>query len=131
MRIVLCHGVFDMLHLGHIRHLEEARSFGDKLIVSLVPDQFAVKRVPIYDETQRVAMLNALKCVDEAILCVGPGPEGFIDFLRPDIYVRGWEYAGKRMPESDLLEKLGIPVRYTKFLPYPRTSEIIEKIRCQ
>jgi len=129
--IVLCHGVFDLLHLGHIRHLEEARSFGDKLIVSVVPDKFAVKRVPIFNETERMAMLNSLKCVDGVFLCGAPGPELLIKFLNPNVYVRGGDYAGKLMPESYLLESLGIEVRYTEYEPsHKRTSEIIERIRC-
>jgi len=129
MIVVLCHGVFDMLHLGHIRHLEKALSFGDRLVVSVVPDKYIAKRMPLYNEKERVAMLKSLRCVSNAILCVGPGPEEIIRLVRPDIYVRGGDYAGKRMPESDLLERLGIEVRCTESFQH-RTSEIIERIKC-
>jgi rfaE bifunctional protein nucleotidyltransferase chain/domain len=130
MKFVLCHGVFDLLHLGHIRHLEVAKSFGDRLIVSVVPDAFLAKRIPLYNEAERIAILKTLRCVDDAILCAGPGPEFLIRLLRPDIYVRGGDYDGKRMPESDLLEQLGIPVICTESFPH-RTSEIIERIKCR
>jgi rfaE bifunctional protein nucleotidyltransferase chain/domain len=129
MKIVLCHGVFDLLHLGHIRHLEAAKAFGDRLVVSVVPDKYITKRMPLYNEAERVAMLKALRCVSKAILCDGPGPEKLIERVAPDIYVRGGDYAGKRMPEEALLEQFGIPVVCTESFPH-RTSEIIERIKC-
>jgi len=129
MKVVLCHGVFDLLHLGHIRHLENALSFGDRLVVSVVPDEFLSKRVPLYNEKERLAMLKALRCVSNAMLCDGPGPEKMILRVSPDVYARGGDYEGKRMPESDLLERLGIEVRCTESFPH-RTSEIIERIKC-
>src|SRR3990167_6605084 len=128
MKVVLCHGVFDLLTLGHIRHLEKARSFGDRLIVSVVPDEFLSKRKPLYNENERVAMLKALRCVSNALLCEGPGPEKLIQSLAPDIYVRGGDYEGKRMPESEVLERLGTEIRCTESFPH-RTSEIIKRIR--
>ena|SRR3990167_4685919 len=127
MKVVLCHGVFDLLTLGHIRHLEKARTFGNRLIVSVVPDKFLTKRVPLYNEDERVAMLKALRCVSNAILCEGPGPEKLIQRLVPDVYVRGGDYKSKRMPESDLLERLGIEVRCTESFPH-RTSDIIARL---
>lgn len=129
MKLVLCHGVFDLLHIGHVRHLEQARAFGDRLIVSVVPDKYvaASKRPTIYNEDERVALLQALRCVDDVRLCGAPGPELFIGALRPDFYVRGKDYEGRQMPESDLLESLGIQIRYTDSVP-PHTSEIIERM---
>jgi rfaE bifunctional protein nucleotidyltransferase chain/domain len=129
VRVVLAHGVFDLLHLGHIRHLEVAKSFGDRLVVSVVPDKYVSKRAPLYNENERVAMLKALRCVSNAMLCEGPGPEKLIARVAPAIYVRGGDYAGQRMPEEVLLEQLGIPVICTESFPH-RTSEIIERIKC-
>ena len=116
------------MHYGHIRHLEAAKAFGDRLVVSVVPDKYVAKRVPVYAEDERVAMLKALRCVSNAILCDGPGPEVVIERIRPDVYVRGEDYVGKTMPESALLAEMGIHVRYTKSVP-PRTSEIIERVQ--
>ena len=130
MKTVLCHGVFDLLTPGHIQHLRAAKSLGDVLVVSVVPDEFVNKphRPMIYDETTRALMLQSLRCVDRVILCGGPGPEKVIEELRPNIYVRGQDYLGKKMPESFLLEKYGIEVRYNNF-NYPRVTEVIERIR--
>ena len=128
MRTVLCHGVFDLLHTGHVEHLMSARKYGDFLVVSVVPDRFITKQRPIiYDEGERLVLLSALKCVDSVVLCGASGPEKVIEQLMPDVYVRGHDYIGKRMPESDLLENLNIPVRYTdKSLMH--STEIIRKI---
>lgn len=129
MRTVLAHGVFDLLHVGHLEHLRRARMLGDKLCVSVVPDKFIEKHIgrPIYNEVERLTLVDALKCVDGVFLCDGPGPENVIRLVKPDLYVRGEDYAGKEMPESALLREMGIPVVYTQSVP-PRTGEIIERI---
>lgn len=127
MRVVLCHGVFDLFHVGHLEHLKQAREMGDHLLVSVVPDKFCTKGKPIYDEEERLKLLFALKCVDDVLLCDAPGPERVIERVKPDVYVRGSDYEGKEMPESELLRRLGIPVRYTKSVP-PRTGEIILRV---
>ena len=129
MKVVLAHGVFDLLHAGHLEHLKQAKAMGDWLLVSVVPDKYATKGKPIYGEKERVKLLKALRCVDQVVLCGVPGPELVIARYEPDLYVRGSDYRGKRMPESKVLENLGIPVRYTRSVP-PRTSEVIERIRC-
>ena len=127
MKVVLVHGVFDLLHAGHLEHLEQAAKMG-YLVVSVVPDKYATKRKPIYDEKARVRLLRSLRCVDQVELCRGRGPEWLIRKIEPDIYVRGSDYRGKEMPESALLRRLGIKVRYTKSVP-PRTTEVIARIR--
>lgn len=131
MKVVLCHGVFDLLHAGHLAHLEEARKYGDRLVVSVVLDPYVTKGQPIYPEHERIRLLRALRCVDRVIPCEAPGPEKIIEHLLPDIhvYVRGADYLGKEMPESAMLEKLNIPICYTHSVP-PHTSEIIERIKC-
>lgn len=129
MKRVLCHGVFDLQHIGHVDHLTEARSFGDYLIVSVVADALVHKpqRPMICPETVRMKHLRALRCVDEVILCEAEGPQEIIVSAHPDLYVRGPDYIGKRMPESDLLEAMGIPVRYTR-APASSTTQLIERI---
>ena len=97
-------------------------------MVSVVPDKYASKRQPIYDEQERIALLKALKCVDDALLCDAPGPEILIDYIRPSVYVRGAEYKGKQMPESAMLKTFGIEVRYTDPSSF-HTSNIITKIK--
>ena len=130
MKVVLVHGVFDLLHVGHLEHLKQARAMGDHLVVSVVDDKYAIKGKPIYSQRERVKLLWALRCVDHVVLCGAPGPEKVIRKWEPDLYVRGSDYRGKRMPESDLLESLGIKVRYKRSVP-PRTGEVIERIKCR
>ena len=127
MKVVLCHGVFDLFHVGHLEHLRHAKDMGDYLLVSVVPDKYITKRKPIYDQKARVALLRALRCVDQVMLCDGPGPEKLIRKIEPYIYVRGPDYRGKVMPESALLNRLGIPVYFTKEFD-DRTSKVIGRI---
>ena len=127
MKTVLAHGVFDLLHLGHVEHLRKARLFGDRLVVSVVADKFVSKRVVIYSQDERMNILRALRSVDEVILCNAPGPEQIISKIRPSVYVRGADYVDKDMPEFSVLNKLGIPTKYTTSCP-PRTSEIIARV---
>lgn len=127
MKVVLCHGVFDLLHTGHVHHLKKARAFGDKLIVSLVADSYVRKNRLICDQSERMEMLSAIRYVDDVFLCEAPGPEEIISKVVPDVYVRGSDYIGKRMPEEDLLERMGIQIRYTESVP-PHTSEILERV---
>lgn len=129
MRVVLCHGVFDLLHIGHVRHLHEAKTFGEYLVVSVVADRYIHKNkhLTVYDEGSRIELLNSIRYVDRVMLCEAPGPEAIIEQLRPTIYVRGVDYIGKRTPEEDLLEKLGIQIGYTKSV-YERRTSIIKRI---
>ena len=128
MKVVLAHGVFDVLHAGHIRHLDQARAFGDKLIVSVVPDKFVRKTHSLYvPEADRIFLLKALCMVDDAILCGGPGPEKLLKSLRPNIYVRGSEYVAQDRPEYALVKKLGIAVGFTRPIAL-HTSDLIKKI---
>ena len=128
MKVVLCHGVFDLFHVGHLVHLKQAKEMGDHLVVSVVSDRFCAKGKPIYGEVERMQLVWALRCVSDVVLCDAPGPERIIEFVKPDIYVRGSDYEGKEMPESDLLRRLGIPVQYTRSVP-PRTGDIIARVR--
>ena len=92
---MLCHGCFDLLHLGHIRHLQEARALGDRLIVSVTADRHVNKGLgrPHFSENERVEALKALDCVDDAFVCqFGTGAE-VIEAIRPAIYCKGIDYA--------------------------------------
>jgi cytidyltransferase-like protein len=91
-RTVLCHGVFDLLHLGHIRHLQEARAMGDRLVVSVTADPHVGKGVrrPHFSAEQRVEALKALECVDEAFI-VGDGAQA-IAKVQPTVFVKGPDY---------------------------------------
>jgi len=92
--VVLCHGVFDLLHIGHIRHLEAARRRGDLLVVTVTPDRFVNKGPsrPAFGESLRAAALAALECVDFVAINLWPTAVETLSLLRPDVYVKGGEY---------------------------------------
>ncbi len=94
-RIVLAHGTFDLFHVGHLRHLESARREGTILVVTLTADRFVNKGPdrPVFPAELRAEMLSALECVDFVAVSEEPTSISVINALKPDIYVKGNEYA--------------------------------------
>ena len=93
-RVVLAHGCFDGLHLGHIRHLQEAREQGDRLVVSVTDDPFVRKGMgrPRFTARERVEALSALACVDHAFVSNWPSAVEIIKAVKPEVYVKGCDY---------------------------------------
>lgn len=93
--VVHAHGVFDLLHLGHVRHLEEARSHGDMLVVTVTADRFVNKGPgrPVFSGQLRVQMLAALEHVDFVAINEAATAVAALEVLRPSIYVKGSDYA--------------------------------------
>ena len=104
--IVQSHGVFDLIHPGHILHLEEARSLGDVLVVTLTTDHFVDKGPgrPYFNEQLRLRSLAAMACVDHVILVPHPGPITAIECVRPDFYCKGKEYEDPTMDVTGILK---------------------------
>ncbi len=93
-KIVLCHGVFDLLHIGHIKHFEEAKKYGDVLIVSVTSDKFVNKgpNRPVFNLGLRAEALIALECVDYVIENRMPNPINLIKTIKPKFYAKGKDY---------------------------------------
>jgi rfaE bifunctional protein kinase chain/domain/rfaE bifunctional protein nucleotidyltransferase chain/domain len=93
-KIVLCHGVFDLIHHGHIEHFKSAKKFGDYLIVSLTMDKFIKKGPgrPLFNEQQRMEFLRNLKMIDYVMLSKTDSSVDIINFIKPDFYVKGPDY---------------------------------------
>ena len=96
-RAVFTNGCFDLLHLGHIRYLQEARSLGDFLILGLNSDE-SVRRLkgptrPLVPEQERAEILAALSCIDYVTIFPEPTASELINLLQPAIYVKGADYA--------------------------------------
>lgn len=131
MKLVLCGGVFDLLHVAHLRHLEEARSMGDRLVVGLTMDVVAEreKRKPIIPEAERMEMLLGLACVSNVML-VTSGVEALQRFS-PQIFCKGHDrkISGLFKLEIDYCEKHDIEIRFTRENPL-HTYDIIERIKC-
>ena len=104
-KIVLCHGVFDLLHVGHIRYFEQAKKYGDVLVVTLTPDRFVNKgpNRPAFSEMLRAEAIASLNIVDYVAVNEWPTAVETIQRLMPDIYAKGSEY---KKPENDLTGKI-------------------------
>lgn len=100
-RIAHCHGVFDLLHPGHIRHLHEAREMSDLLVVTVTPDRFVNKGPgrPVFSEDLRAETLASLDCVDYVAINTSAKAVPAIETIRPDLYVKGPDYAD---PDDDI-----------------------------
>ena len=98
--IVHCHGVFDLLHIGHIRYLQKARELGDVLVVTVTPDQYVNKgpHRPAFDEKHRLDSLAALDCVDYVAVNQWPIAAEALRLLKPDIYAKGAEFLERKTP---------------------------------
>ena len=90
-KIVQCHGVFDLLHLGHIKHFENAKNFGDILIVTVTPDEYVKKgpNRPVFSLRQRMESLSALEAVDYVVANKWDNAEKAIKIVRPNVYCKG------------------------------------------
>ena len=113
-RIVLCHGCFDPLHIGHVLHLEAAKRFGEILVVAVTDDDSVNKgpRRPVFHVEHRRAMLEALKCVD-ATMVVKDSLQALTEVV-PSIFCKGMEYADKILPEDRAFcEEKGIVILFT------------------
>lgn len=99
--VVHCHGVFDLLHIGHIRYLQKARESGDLLIVTLTPDRYVNKgpHRPAFPEELRRDALAALDCIDYVAINEWPTAVEALRCLRPDVYAKGAEYRDAKTPE--------------------------------
>ena len=103
--IALCHGVFDLVHPGHIIHLEQAKQMADILVVSTTASKYVRKGPgrPYFDDEMRMKFLAAIECVDYVMLSDGYTVDDIIECAEPDIYVKGEEYA---KPEDDITGKI-------------------------
>ena len=103
--VALCHGVFDLVHLGHIRHIQAARNEGDVVMVTVTADLYVNKGPgrPIFPENMRAEMLASLAHVDWVGINHTSSAEPVLDTVRPDIYVKGSDYEN---PEDDITGKI-------------------------
>ena len=127
MTVALTHGVFDLLHAGHMEHLKQCAAVADHLIVSVVADRFVTKKFIIQDERTRMFQVSMVKGVDEVVLCEAPGPWDLLRTIKPDIYIRKDEYAEQTQPEYAVAKELGIECLFTKTVP-PHTKELVQRI---
>jgi rfaE bifunctional protein nucleotidyltransferase chain/domain len=121
---VLCCGCFDLLHIGHVVHLQAAKALGDHLTVALTMDERVGKGPgrPLFPWREREHMLSSLRCVDCVVQHYDIGDT--LRRIRPDIYVKGEEYEGALLEEG-LCKDLGIEVVFSTARPVYHSTEII------
>ena len=132
-KVVHCHGVFDLLHIGHIRYFEQARRWGDILVVTVTPDRYVDKgpHRPAFPEELRVEGVASLECVDYAALNQWPTAEETLRALRPDVYVKGSEFknteadmTGKIAREEKVVKEVGATLAFTEDIVFSSTNLI-------
>jgi len=109
--VVMANGVFDLLHVGHLRYLEAAKALGDTLIVAVNND--ASTRVykgpdrPMITEAERAELIAGLQCVDYVVIFSEPNVENLLRALRPNIHAKGTDYSPETIPERAVVEEYG------------------------
>jgi len=132
-KIVLCHGVFDLLHIGHINHFQEAKSYGDIVIVSVTSDEYVSKgpNRPAFSEQNRLKALAALKGINYVVLNKFPTAVPIIKEIKPNIYCKGQDYkfsqndiTGEIKSEINAIKKVGGKIIYTKGIVFSSSNLI-------
>lgn len=131
VKIVFTNGCFDILHVGHTRLLEAAKSYGDVLVVGINSDA-SVKRLkgdsrPVVSENDRAEVLLALRAVDHVVIFEEDTPVDLIRLLRPHIHVKGGDYRPDALPESPVVRACGGEVRIFGFVDGKSSTNIIAR----
>jgi D-glycero-beta-D-manno-heptose 1-phosphate adenylyltransferase len=131
-KVVLANGCFDVLHVGHLRYLRGAKGLGDVLVVAINSDE-SMRSIkdpgrPILDQTERVALVSALRCVDYVIVFDEPDVSRVLEILRPAIHAKGTDYTEQTVPERAKVLAYGGEVRITGDAKNHSTRDIIERI---
>ena len=131
--VVFTNGVFDLLHPGHVRYLQAARGEGDVLVIGVNSDR-SVRAIkgparPIIPQHERAEILAALRCVDAVVVFDEKDPLRLISQLKPDVLVKGADWAEDAIIGADVVQALGGRVIRIPLAAGHSTSAIIEKIR--
>ncbi len=133
-RIVFTNGCFDLMHIGHTRYLQAAKSLGDLLVVGVNSDA-SVRSLekapdrPIVPEAQRAEVLAALGCVDFVALFAEPDPGRLIAAIQPDVLVKGGDWARDKIVGRDVVEARGGLVQTIPLVPSLSTTALLHRIR--
>jgi D-beta-D-heptose 7-phosphate kinase/D-beta-D-heptose 1-phosphate adenosyltransferase len=133
VRLVFTNGVFDLLHVGHVRYLAQARELGDALVVAINSDR-AVRELkgperPVFNEAERAEILAALRHVDYVTVFDDISPRSLIARLLPDVLVKGGDYGLDQIHGREEVEAAGGKVISLPFVEGSSTTSLIEKIR--
>ena len=133
-KVVFTNGCFDLLHIGHVRYLQSARSLGDLLVVAVNSDE-SVRSLnkgpgrPLIPVDQRIEILGALTYVDYIVQFDDPTPLQVIEIIQPDVLVKGGDWAVDQIVVKHIVEERGGTVTSIPLIPDVSTSLIIERIQ--
>jgi D-glycero-beta-D-manno-heptose 1-phosphate adenylyltransferase len=133
-KLVVTNGCFDILHLGHVTYLENARNFGDALLIGVNSDA-AVRGLkgagrPVNSETDRASVLAALQSVDGVCIFTDKTATKFLAAAQPDLYVKGGDYTLETLNQDErrIVESGGGKIILVPFMPGKSTTGLLEKI---
>ena len=131
-RIVFTNGCFDLLHVGHVRLLKDARSLGDRLVVAINSDQ-SIRKIkgnkrPIVPQAERAEVIASLESVDFVTIFDEPDPYNVIAELEPDFLVKGGDWGEDKIIGSDIVQKRGGEVVRIPFIEGASSSNMVETI---
>ena len=132
VRLVFTNGVFDLLHVGHVRYLTEARALGDALVVAINSDR-TVRDLkgpgrPVFDQAERAEILAALRVVDYVVVFDDVSPRKLIATLLPDVLVKGGDYQLDQIHGREEVEAAGGKVISLPFVEGASTTALIERM---
>ncbi|HZI62146.1 MAG TPA: D-glycero-beta-D-manno-heptose 1-phosphate adenylyltransferase [Pyrinomonadaceae bacterium] len=132
-RLVFTNGVFDLLHVGHVRYLAQARALGDALVVAINSDR-TVRELkgpdrPVFDQAERAEILAALRQVDYVVVFDDISPRNVITQLLPDVLVKGGDYQLDQIHGREEVEAAGGKVISLPFVDGASTSRLIERMK--
>jgi D-beta-D-heptose 7-phosphate kinase/D-beta-D-heptose 1-phosphate adenosyltransferase len=132
-RLVFTNGVFDLLHVGHVRYLAQARALGDALVVAINSDR-SVRELkgperPVFDQDERAEILAALRDVNYVVMFDDISPRGTIKKLLPDVLVKGGDYQLDEIHGREEVEAAGGEVISLPFVPGASTTSVLQKMK--
>src|SRR5215211_6810088 len=133
MRLVFTNGVFDLLHVGHVRYLAQARALGDALVVAINSDR-TVRELkgpdrPVFDQDERAEILAALRNVDYVVIFDNVSPRSLISQLLPDVLVKGGDYQLHEIHGREEVEAAGGTVISLPFVDGASTTTLIDRMK--
>lgn len=133
MRVVLANGVFDLLHVGHVRYLNDARAQGDRLIVAINGDVETARMKgagrPVLPALERAALVASLRCVDAVVVFEEPTADAVLERLAPNVHAKGTDYRVDSVPERATAERTGVATVITGDAKQHSSRELVERIR--
>jgi D-glycero-beta-D-manno-heptose 1-phosphate adenylyltransferase len=132
-KIVTTNGCFDILHLGHVQYLKEAKALGTVLVCGINSDA-SVKKLkgpnrPLNSEQVRAQIIAALEAVDYVTIFGEDTPEKFLSLVKPNIHVKGGDYSGKDLPERKVVEANGGKIALLKFVEGYSTTQLLKDLK--